>query len=194
MPNYGTSFCMAHKEDRPKLVELLIKVVHPCRFDSGTPWTITPVDFALTKDTPFSREVSRRFPKVEWRRLHRSTGPACLVAKIHTDAGLVITWRNGWDMSQYNFAVWFNGQFHFRANYKDACELAEILTSPEKDLPLFIHCTNEKNRDYVLNHLTDGYKLCLNLTSSPQSSSTDATTFMMKDSKSSETAKSPGSL
>jgi hypothetical protein len=145
MSNYGTSFCMAHKEDRPKLVELLIKVVHPCRFDFGTPWVITPVDFALTKDTPFSREVSRRFPKVEWRRLHRDIGPACLVAKIHTDAGLVITWRNGWDMSQYNFAVWFKDQFHFR----DACELAEILTSPEKNLPLFIHSTNEKNKIMV---------------------------------------------
>ena len=108
----------------------------------------------LSQTSKFANNINKKFSNVEWLVLELNTSTySSLVAKIPTDHGLVIAFRNGWNMSQYNFAIWHKDHWHFRSNVADTVEWIEMLLAPIEQMPLFIHSECKKHREFAIKML-----------------------------------------
>jgi hypothetical protein len=134
-------------------------------YKSGARYIITPIEHPhLSRTSKFANIVTKKFSNVEWLVMELSTATytsltrrnaiMAMVAKIPTDRGLVIAFRNGWNMSQYNFAIWHKDHWHFRSNAADTVEWIEMLLAPIEQMPLFIHSECKKHREFAIKMLT----------------------------------------
>jgi hypothetical protein len=109
----------------------------------------------LNRGSRFANNITKKFSNVEWLVMELSTAThTSLVAKIPTDRGLVIAFRNGWNMSQYNFAIWHKDYWHFRMNAADTMEWIDMLLAPMEQMPLFIHSECKKHREFAIKMLS----------------------------------------
>lgn len=122
----------------------------------GARYVLESIEYPhLNRVTKFANIVTKKFSNVEWLVMELSTSTyTSLVAKIHTPSGLVIAFRNGWNMSQYNFAIWHKDNWHFRQNAADTVEWIDMLISPIEQMPLFIHSKCKKHREFATKMLT----------------------------------------
>lgn len=109
----------------------------------------------------FWLKISRTYPETEWVGIKRQGDPhGALVAKIPTKIGLVITWRNGWGHSAYNFKTYAAGQMYHRGNVNETIELIKVLLIEDVDIPLHLNDTLfHKNKTILLNRLRGEPKL-----------------------------------
>ena len=90
------------------------------------------------RSQPLITEIRRRWPHAVWKRLEgKKKYP---VARISLPQGDFMVMRNGYNLSQYNYAILDVNQkkFYFRFTYKDACDLVEILGVPDNETPLLL--------------------------------------------------------
>jgi hypothetical protein len=128
------SYQIVRKNNKGKFIELLLS-------DNPYHANQTAEIYSIIPEThsKMVSEVQKRWPDSVWKQM--STGNyKTFVAFITTEVGKFIIFRNGNNISHYNFAI-LNAQekkFYFRQNVKDALDLIEIFSTPKEDLPLLI--------------------------------------------------------
>jgi hypothetical protein len=146
------SYQLAYKKGRRALVDLIL---------NGTPnENFFIVDQLPTKSTSHSNlmtEINVKYPKTKWigvQQVGDSRLPVILMAKIQTPTGLVLAWRNGWNMGHYNFIVHAEGKIYNRMSVRETMDLISILSLNNNELPLIVHTgLCEENKRLVMKRL-----------------------------------------
>ena len=147
------SYQLAYKKGRRALVAFILK---------GTPnENFFIVDLLPAKSTSHSNlmtEIDNKYPRTKWvgvQQVGDSRLPVILIAKIQTPIGLVLAWRNGWNMGHYNFIVHAEGKIYNRMSVKETMDLISILSLNDNELPLLLHTDLcEQNKALIMKRLT----------------------------------------
>ena len=148
------SYQLAYKKGRHALVDLIL---------NGTPnENFHIVDRLPARSTSHSNlmtKINTKYPGTEWIGIQQTGDtrlPVVLVAKIQTPIGLVLAWRNGWNMGHYNFIVHAGDTIYNRMSVRETMSLIKILCLNDDELPLIVHTENtcKKNKDLIMKRLT----------------------------------------